>query len=54
MKKRIIIEIEPKEGTEDNWIKENLPSLLNKIEGWAKDNFQNTPKVFLEEENKEK
>ena len=54
MKKRIIIEIEPKEGTEDNRIKEHILLLLSKIEGWAKDNFQNTPKVFLEEENKEK
>lgn len=51
MVKRIIIEIEPMEGTEDNWIKAHLPKLLKQLESWGKENFQNIPRVFLEEKN---
>ncbi len=54
VKKRIIIEVEPMEGTEDSWIKLHLPILLKRIEEWAKENFQNSPKVFLEELKEEK
>lgn len=48
MKKKIIIEVEPMEGTDDLRITTFLNSLVDLAEKWAKDNFQNKPKVFLE------
>lgn len=46
--KRIIIEVEPCESTSDKKITHHLSGLLVLVEDWAKDNFQNKPRVFLE------